>query len=104
MPVEKNKSNNDEFMTAIQNLLVKCAEQIVNNGVAFTIMLLFCALLGWHNLEQKKEFRESIAEVKVSAVELLTELKTCNTEREALKVRVGVIEERISTIGTRKGR
>lgn len=79
-------------MTAVQGMLIKALEQIMNNGALVTFMLLVMAGLIWHSHEQSKGYGAAMAEVKNEVLTLRTDLVKCSEQREALSIRVAVLE------------
>jgi hypothetical protein len=84
--------DNTEFMTAIQNLVIKALEQIFANGVSFTIMVLFCGLMFWHNREQKEDCSLAISEVQTEVKGLKEAVQICNNDRLSLSVKIAAME------------
>lgn len=85
-------NNNTEFMTAIQNLVIDALKQIFANGVSFTIMVLFCGFMLWHNREQKTDCSTAIAGIQKEVSNLKESVNMCNNDRLQLSVKVAEME------------
>lgn len=84
--------DNSEFMTALQNLVIKALEQIFANGVSFTIMVLFCGFMFWHNREQKQDCSLAIADVQTEVNGLKEAVQICNNDRLNLSIKIAAME------------
>lgn len=85
-------NNNIEFMTAIQNLVIDALKQIFANGVSFTIMVLFCGFMLWHNREQKTDCSNAITGIQKEVSNLKESVNMCNNDRLQLSVKVAEME------------
>lgn len=86
------KSNNEEFMTALQNLAISALNQIMANGVSFTIMMLVCGLLLFQNREQKQDCSTAVAQVQTEVNTLKETVHKCHEDRLQLSVKVAAME------------
>lgn len=96
--------NNQEFMDQIKMIALNAFKQIIDQGVAFTIMLGGIVAVGWLFLNSKTECQTNVDKLTTEVRELRSEVKMCDEQRSALQVKVATLETRIDLFTARKKR